>query len=123
MPGIVFYLRQLGLSEGGIGRDLVNIKGGFAAIIHNTELKIQRIRTSTDGLTWQPIDKTLPPSTDISAILQMGNDFYCSHADGIYRSTDQGKSWQLAVPAAQKKDFNLSMYNGVIYAYLREGGG
>lgn len=111
------------LSEGGVGIDVAGIKNGFAAITFNTETETRRIRTSTDGgKTWQAIDESLPPSSLISTILQVGNDFFCGHPDGIYRSIDQGKNWQLVVPAIGKKVFNLSYSNGVMYALLREGG-
>ncbi|MCC6725246.1 MAG: exo-alpha-sialidase [Saprospiraceae bacterium] len=111
------------LNEGGVGIYLTTINDGFAAINYNTESKTRRVRTSTDGgKTWQPIDETLPPSSLISTIQQVGGDFYCGHPDGIYRSVDHGKSWFLAVPATEKKVFNLFTQNGIIYALQQEGG-
>lgn len=115
-------LFQKDLNAGGMGWK-ETCANGFAAINYNAESKTRRIRTSTDGgLTWQPIDMALPPSSLISTIQQVGDDFYCGHPDGIYRSVDKGKSWYLAVPATEKKVFNLFTHNGVMYALQQEGG-
>ena len=105
------------LSEGGVGIAIERIEGGFAAINFNTESKTRRVRTSYDGgKTWQPIDAGLPPSQFISSIIQVGEDFFCGHADGIYRSSDKGKTWKLLLPAKENKVFKLSVSGGVIYA-------
>lgn len=111
------------VSEGGNGIAVEAIKGGFAVIIYNAESETVRIRTSTDGgKTWQPIDAGLPPSKLISSIKQVGETFYCGHPKGIYRSDDQGKSWQLLLPTIGKKVFNLSVSGSVLYAVLQEVG-
>lgn len=111
------------LSEGGVGIDVEVIKGGFAAINYNTRSHTRRIRTSTDGgKTWQPIDAGLPPSLLISSIQQVGDYFYCGHPKGIYRSADQGKTWNLLLPTIGEKVFNLSVSGGVLYAVLQNGG-
>ncbi len=111
------------LSEGGVGIAVAAIKGGFAAITYNTKSQTRRIRTSTDGgKTWQPIDGGLPPSLSISSIQQVGDYFYCGHPKGIYRSADQGKTWNLLLPTIGEKVFNLSVSGGVMYAVLKNGG-
>src|SRR5205085_526560 len=49
------------ISEGGVGIDVEQIEGGFAAINYSTAAKTRRIRTSYDGgKTWQAIDAGLP---------------------------------------------------------------
>ncbi len=111
------------LSEGGVGIAVEVIKGGFAAITFNTESESRRMRTSTDGgKTWQAIDAGLSASMDISSIKQMGEYFFCGHPDGIYRSGDRGKTWELILPSIRKKVFNLSVSGGVIYAVPRDAG-
>jgi photosystem II stability/assembly factor-like uncharacterized protein len=109
--------------EGGVGIAVEVIEGGFAAITFNTESETRRIRTSTDGgKTWQPIDAGLPPSMLISSINQVGGYFFCGHPDGIFRSADKGKTWELLKPGIGKKVYNLSVSGGVVYAVVMNGG-
>lgn len=111
------------LSEGGVGIDVTPIKGGFAAIDYAHGDEIRHVQISTDsGKTWNRIDAGLPPSKLISSIVQVGDTFYCGHPKGIYRSDDQGKTWELTVPTIGEKVFNLSVSDGVMYAVLRVGG-
>jgi photosystem II stability/assembly factor-like uncharacterized protein len=111
------------VSEGGVGIEAEVIKGGFAAITYNTESKTRRVRISMDaGKNWQAIDAGLPPTADIASIKQMGEYFFCGHPDGIFRSSDQGKTWELILSTIEKKVFNVSILGGVIYAMPRAGG-
>jgi photosystem II stability/assembly factor-like uncharacterized protein len=108
---------ELVISEGGVGIDVERIDGGFAAISFNTESQTRRVRTSyDDGKTWQPIDAGLPPSLSISSIIQVGDDLFCGHPEGIYRSPDKGKTWTLLFPSKDGKVFNLVTWGSVIYA-------
>jgi photosystem II stability/assembly factor-like uncharacterized protein len=114
---------DLVISEGGVGIYVEAIEGGFAAISYNTESKTRRIRISSDlGKTWQPIDAELPPSANISSIKKVGDYFFCGHPDGIFRSVDQGNTWELILPSIGKKVFNLFVSDKVIYAIPRDGG-
>jgi photosystem II stability/assembly factor-like uncharacterized protein len=111
------------LSEGGMGINLAPINGGFAAITFNRELETRRVRTSYDGgKTWQAIDAGLTPSMEISSIIQVGENFFCGHPNGIYRSSDKGKTWKLLLPSIEGKVFNLSVSGNVIYAIPSSGG-
>lgn len=111
------------ISEGGVGIDIAPIDGGFAAITFNTQSDTRRVRTSYDGgKTWQAIDADLPPSMKISSIIQVGDYFFCGHPNGIYRSRDKGKTWQLILPSIENKVFNLSVSGNVIYAIPSAGG-
>jgi photosystem II stability/assembly factor-like uncharacterized protein len=111
------------ISEGGVGIAVENIKGGFAAITYNTTSETRRVRTSYDGgKTWQPIDAGLPASLSIASIVQVGDNFFCGHPSGIFRSSDKGKTWQLLLPSIEKKVFNLFVSGNVIYAIPRDGG-
>lgn len=94
------------ISEGGVGIAVERIEGGFAAISYNTETKSRRIRISLDkGKTWQAIDEGLRPSPFISSIKQMGKYFICGNTDGIFRSSDMGKTWTKVHPGVDKNDF------------------
>ena len=111
------------IREGGVGIDVAQINGGFAAINYNSASKTRRVRTSYDGgKTWQPIDEGLPPQLSISSIIQVGDNFFCGHPDGIFRSSDKGKTWKLLLPSVEGKVFNLSVSGNVIYAIPRDGG-
>jgi photosystem II stability/assembly factor-like uncharacterized protein len=96
------------ISEGGVGIAVEPIKGGFAAISYNTETKSRRIRISLDrGKTWQAIDEGLRPSPSISSIKQMGKYLICGHPDGIFRSSDMGKTWNIVHPGFDKNEFTF----------------
>jgi photosystem II stability/assembly factor-like uncharacterized protein len=111
------------ISEGGVGIDIAPIDGGFAGITFNTRSDTRRVRTSYDGgKNWQTIDADLPPSMKISSIIQVGDDFFCGHPNGIYRSRDKGKTWQMILPSIENKVFNLSVSGNVIYAVPSAGG-
>jgi len=111
------------ISEGGVGIDIAPIDGGFAAITFNTQSETRRVRTSYDGgKNWQAIDADLPPSMNISSIIQAGDHFFCGHPNGIYQSGDKGKTWQLIFPSIEGKVFNLYVSGNVIYAIPRDGG-
>ena len=111
------------LSEGGVGIDIAPIKGGFAAITSNTQLMARTVRASyDDGKTWQPIDAGLPADLRISSIIEFGEYFFCGHPDGIFRSSDKGKTWKLLLPSINDKVFNLFVSGNVIYAIPRSGG-
>ena len=111
------------LNEGGVGIDIEPIKGGFAAITANTQLKARTVRASYDnGKTWQAIDAGLPAELRTASIIEDGNYFFCGHPLGIYRSSDKGKTWKLILPSIDDKVFNLFVSDGVIYAIPRTGG-
>ena len=114
---------ELVISEGGVGIAAQKIKDGFAAITYNTESKTRRIRMTNDkGKTWQTIDAGLPEQASVSSIIKVGQNLFCGHPDGIYLSSDNGKSWKLVLPSIGKKVYNLSAAGNTIYALPQEGG-
>lgn len=111
------------INEGGVGIAVESIQGGFAAITFNTKSNTRRVRTSYDGgKTWQPIDVGLPASLLTASIVQVGENFFCGHPNGIFRSSDKGKTWKLLLPAIKGKVFNLFVSGNLIYAVPRNGG-
>jgi hypothetical protein len=99
------------IKEGGVGIAIERIEGGFAAIAYNTTTKSRRIHISLDnGKTWKVISDTLGPSAFISSIKQMGKYLICGHPDGIFRSSDLGKTWNSvhsSVDKVENKDFKF----------------
>lgn len=127
------------LSEGGVGIAVERIDGGFAAIVNNTKTQTNSIHISMDsGKTWNVIGEELQPSwgsllikkigllqytSNISSIKQMGKYLICGHSDGIFRSSDMGKTWQqLSLPTTENLGFNvLSVSGNVIYVAPNKG--
>ncbi len=126
------------ISEGGYGIAVEHIDGGFAAILNNTATRTNSIHISMDsGKTWNTIGEDLQPSwshlfmrkvglvkssSDILSIKQMGKYLVCGRADGIFRSSDMGKTWQrLSLPATENFGFNLSVSGNVMYVIPYKG--
>jgi len=126
------------ISEGGAGIAVERIDGGFAAIVNNTITQTNSIHISLDsGKTWNAIGEELQPSwssllmkkigllrspSDISSIKQMGKYLICGRSDGIFRSSDMGKTWKkLLLPDIENYGFNLSVSGNVIYVIPNKG--
>lgn len=130
------------ISGDSVAWDVKQIKGGFAAITAGSESGTRRLRTSYDGgKTWQPVDAgdkglidliwrtwndrlsdRLRMQTFMTSIIQVGEAFVCTHPDGIFRSSDKGKTWRLILPSVEEKVFNLFVSGSVIYAIPSKGG-
>ena len=126
-------------SEGDVAFDVKQVNGGFAALTP-TSANIRGVSTSYDGgKTWQPDDNGLQDKVVIdsifrtwndrprvqafgTSIIQVGENFICTHPDGIFRSSDKGKTWKLLLPSIENKVFNLSVSGNVIYAIPRNRG-
>ncbi|MBC7743711.1 MAG: exo-alpha-sialidase [Flavobacterium sp.] len=77
---------------------------------------------SSDSI-WHPINTApLPDQAFITSIIQVGENFFCGHPTGVFRSSDKGKTWKLILPSVENKVFNLSVSGNVIYAIPRNGG-
>lgn len=101
------------ISEGGVGIAVERITGGFAAIAYSSISQSRRIYISVDkGKTWNAIDDGLQRSLSISSIKQIGHYLLCGHPDGIFRSSDMGKTWTIVHASVDKKVFNFSNLGG-----------
>jgi photosystem II stability/assembly factor-like uncharacterized protein len=127
-------------NKGAVTFDVKQIKGGFAAITAGSESDTRRLRASYDGgKTWQPIDadpqdKVVSDSIwrtwndrpfvqrFVASIIQVGENFVCTHPGGIFRSSDKGKTWKLLLPSVANKVFGLFVSGNVIYAIPSKGG-
>ena len=64
----------------------------------------------------------LQSSSEISSIKQMGKYLICGRSDGLFRSSDMGKTWQqLLLPPTKNFGFNLSVSGNVIYVIPNKG--
>ncbi|MCE6988619.1 exo-alpha-sialidase [Dyadobacter sp. CY323] len=126
------------VSEGGLGVAVERIDGGFAAIVNNPITQTNSIHISMDsGKTWNAIGEDLQPSRssllmkkmgllqsppDILSIKQMGKYLICGRTDGIFRSSDMGRTWQqLLLPDVENYGFNLSVSGNVMYVIPNKG--
>ena len=121
------------ISDSSVAFDVKQIKGGFAAMTSTSASNPRGIRTSYDGgKTWQPDDAGRQDKVFIDSIwrtwndrprvkafmtsvTQVGENFICVHNDGIFRSSDKGKTWKLLLPSVEGKVFNLFGSGNVIY--------
>ena len=128
------------ISDSSVAFDVKPIKGGFAAITASSESNTRRLSTSYDGgKTWQSIHSGLQDKVIIdsiwrtwndrlrvqlfmTSIIQVGENFVCAHPDGIFRSSDKGKTWKLLLHTIEDKVFNLFVSGNVIYAIPSKGG-
>ena len=128
------------MSDSSVAFDVKPIKGGFAAITASSESDTRRLRISCDGgKTWQPTDADIQDKVLIDSIwrtwddrprvqafmtpiTQIGENFFCIHPEGIFRSSDKGKTWKLLLPSIEGKVFNLFVSGNVIYAIPSKGG-
>jgi len=102
------------INEGGVGIAVERIDGGFAAISCNTSTQSRRMRISLDsGKTWKAIDEGLQ-SLSISSIKQMGGYLICGHPDGIFRSSDMGKTWNIVHASVDNAVKIFVNWNGVL---------
>ena len=124
--------------EGVVAFDVKQIKGGFAAMTSTSASNPRGIRTSyDDGKTWQPnnagnkvlVDSIARTWNDrfllkafATSITQVGENFFCTHPDGIFRSSDKGETWKLLLHSVEDKGFNLFVSGNVIYAIPSKGG-
>lgn len=128
------------ISEDNVAFNVKPIKGGFAAITSTSESDTRRLSTSYDGgKTWQSIHSGLQDKVAIdsiwrtwndrprvqafmTSITQVGEAFFCTHPDGIFRSSDKGKTWKLLLSSVDDKVFGLLVSGNVIYAIRTMGG-
>lgn len=111
--------------------DVKQINSGFAAMTSTSASNPRGVRTSYDGgKTWQPnnaankvlIDSicrtwNVRPDTKafMASISQVAENLVCVHREGIFNSSDKGKTWKLVLPAVENKVFALYASGNVIY--------
>ena len=105
------------------GKTWQAIDAGFGAETSLVPVVKPFFQINQTDSTWNPNNNTsLPKQAYITSIVQVGENFYCGHPDGIFKTADKGKTWKLILPSVENKVFNLSVSNGVIYAIPRNRG-
>jgi len=130
------------MPENGFIRQVGHIDGRFIAITNNVgpwQEKIEdpnndgtnKLLTSADGgLTWQRMDQSLSPlrflynnpNADLSPVMyvsdvrQVGKHLIASLDAGIFRSSDEGKTWEMVLPTTGKTIFKFAISGQTIYA-------
>ncbi|MET3884588.1 photosystem II stability/assembly factor-like uncharacterized protein [Chitinophagaceae bacterium OAS944] len=69
---------------------------------------------------WHPKEAAPTVFEYKTSIIQVGENFFCGHTDGVYMTSDKGKTWKLVLPAVKGKMFKLSVSGNVIYAIQME---
>lgn len=116
------------ITEGGVGIAVERIDGGFAAIAYSSLTRSRRIYLSFDaGKTWTAVDGELRAALSISSVKQIGQYLICGHPDGIFRSSDMGKTWKLVYsnivdPGSEGKVFKIYVTGNVLYAVMKNSG-
>jgi photosystem II stability/assembly factor-like uncharacterized protein len=92
-----------------------------------------------NGKSWKAIDEGRLSSLFISSVKQIGEYLICGHPDGIFRSSDLGKTWNKVQPSVNinqfkfiqtlnsvepppGKVFKIYVSGNVLYAFARGAG-
>jgi hypothetical protein len=96
------------------------IEGGIAAISSDGWKKW--LQTSSDGgKTWQAQDDSAPSVRYLGDIKRAGEYLFYSTEEGIFRSSNQGITWELMLPTKDSNGYNLTVSGQVIFAVRLSG--
>lgn len=118
------------LTEDGLAFTMESTTVGLIAITDGrmswqearTKEKANRLRISTDqGKTWQRMELNLPNNLVIYDIQQAGKYLFCSCDNGVYRTADLGKHWDLVREHSGESMIQLVVSGDVLYAVRISG--
>jgi photosystem II stability/assembly factor-like uncharacterized protein len=122
-----------------IGNSFFAISQGYLIGKFSGELpsaSANTLRRSKDGgKTWQHIDEHLAPFAftykvedsrspvrRINDVEGIQNYIFASIDNGVYRSADSGKTWELVLPSTENTYFSIATSGHVIYAIKKNAG-
>ncbi|MBK8829254.1 MAG: hypothetical protein IPN60_00055 [Saprospiraceae bacterium] len=85
-------------------------------------IKNDLLVSADGGETWASLDSSLPSDQYIYGMVQSGAYLFCSLDSGIYRSGDNGDSWQLVRATKGKDRFDVVVAGKSVYAIRRFNG-
>lgn len=124
-----------------IGNRFVSVSSGvvsWQAAVADPYGTGNRLRTSADGgLSWQRMEEPVMPPvlfmrnlSEPHPIVRLINDIvqaegylFCSLGAGVFRSADQGKTWELVLRTSGKDLLRLAVSGKVVYAVPVVNGG
>ncbi len=89
----------------------------------HTEFSSHIYYSLNNGKTWQNMDPNISIKKNLRQVIKHGNYFYCTHKDGISKTSDFGKSWELVLPnASEDKVYQLNIHCNDLYCIQVQGG-
>ncbi|MFZ2899396.1 MAG: hypothetical protein WA004_12280 [Saprospiraceae bacterium] len=85
------------------------------------EINNRLLYSADGGKIWTYIDKGLPPARKIYEIAQVGEVLFCSLETGLFRSSDRGKTWSLALASKGEGRFELAVSGRSVIAVWAPG--
>lgn len=121
------------IKNGGAAFHISPVNGGIAAVFNikgdgpwrsvNMDGSHNQLMYSTNaGQTWQDLGQNLPHDSNIRNVVQWGASLYCSMESGLYRSNDQGASWELILPAKGGRYYEVVVSGSSLIAVLTSAG-
>jgi len=74
------------------------------------------------GLSWSPAEVNTARFAPVNAVAVLEGVAYAG-ADGVYRSTDEGTTWERVPGSPQGEVLDLAVHAGGLYAIVRDGRG
>ncbi len=108
------------MTENGASIRTALIEGGIAAISFDGWEKW--LHTSIDGgKTWQAQDDSSPSVRFLGDIKRAGEYLFYSTEEGVFRSSNEGITWELVFPTNGSNGYNLTVSGQVIFAVRMSG--
>lgn len=82
----------------------------------------QMMFSADAGKTWQDLGQNLPQDSNIRSVTSWGKYLYCSLESGVFRSGDQGATWQSVLPASTNRYYTILVSGASLIAVSTSDG-